>query len=163
MTPMLQNKPANAITHRALTHAWFSETKAWDKAGVHASLSPLGKGATAPNGNFASPNSTQKHHTSCTHASRNLYPRPCPPWRTWLHGWNKQTDTLASNLCLECVDPLGTVVMIRIRMNIKQTLHSAQPDIPWFSHETVIITVTVLTDWAVSWRWSLSCMRQQLV
>ena len=104
----LQNKPANTITHRALTYPLFLDTKAWDEASVTAILSPLEKGASAPNGNFASPNSTQKQHTSCS-----LYPSQCPPWRSWIYRWRKQTDMLASNLYVERVDPLGTVVMIR--------------------------------------------------
>jgi hypothetical protein len=96
----LQNKPANAITHRELTHAWFLDTKAWDDDGLTATFSSLGKGASTPNGNFAGPNSTQKQHTSCS-----LYPCPCPPWRTWLYGWRKQTDMLASHLCVNVLTP----------------------------------------------------------
>jgi hypothetical protein len=41
---MLQNNPANAITHRALTHAWILETKVWYGAGDPVAFSPLGKG-----------------------------------------------------------------------------------------------------------------------
>jgi hypothetical protein len=129
------------------------------RRGRRAILSPLGKGASAPNSNFAGLNSTQKQHTSCS-----LYPSQCPPWRTWIYGWRKQTDMLASNLYVERVDPLGTVVKIRTPpawTSKDSTLCSDYTS--WFSHETVLISVTTLTDWAVSWRLSLSCMRQQLV